>query len=636
MSEQLNKTGNLAESADIRCAAYTRYSSAKQKETSTEDQIRNARKLAAEKDWPILDEYIRSDEELSGRTIVGRNGLADLIRLAQQRPRPFDCILIDDTSRLGRYLPDVLRECDRLMHYGVFVYFVSDRLDTRDEHARIVHLLKGYGDERFIKDHGNRVRRGQEGRVLHGYIHGSKCYGYKNVPVYTENPRTGRQELIGVTQEKIPAQAEVVRRICQMRASEFSFGRIAKTMKAEGIAPPANPHKNRAPAWYASTIKQITNNELYRGWRVWNRTQNAFNQAEGRKAVRKRPPSEWIRVEVPELRIISDELWERVQAVNRRGRDKYYATRQGGMNRTETSRTYLFSGSMMCEVCGGPYTVVCGKKPNVRYGCPNYRYRDTCTNRATILRTRLEQQLIAALSANLLDSRLEEERVREFTSQLTAQIELEEKLAREAELNSPKLSEERSDLQAQARNLVDAIARHGLSAFLSTQLEAVESRLAEIDRLLTAKPEKTLPNFTDEQIRTFLRQECKDFCELLAGDPIVAKHEIQKRIKRLVLMPRHTPNGTVLEVKGDVGLFQRADVMLDNVVDETVHHYTQPLSLGKPDPDSNVFWRISLSGIHLRTRVPVLRFSQAAVRNLAALRFPDSSAWLMLAMPGEL
>jgi hypothetical protein len=41
-------------------------------------------------------------------------------------------------------------------------------------------------------------------------------------------------------------------RICEIRASEVSFGRIAKTMKAEGIALPANPHTNRAPAWYAS------------------------------------------------------------------------------------------------------------------------------------------------------------------------------------------------------------------------------------------------------------------------------------------------------------------------------------------------------------------------------------------------
>jgi Recombinase len=94
-----------------------------------------------------------------------------------------------------------------------------------------------------------------------------------------------------VTQEKIPAQVDVICRICEMRASEVSFGRIARTMKAGGIVPPAHPHTNREPAWYASTIKQITNNELYRGWRVWNRTQNAFNRPEGKKGVRKRPPS---------------------------------------------------------------------------------------------------------------------------------------------------------------------------------------------------------------------------------------------------------------------------------------------------------------------------------------------------------
>ncbi len=81
----------------------------------------------------VLDEFIRCDEEQTGRTMIGREGLADLMRLAQQRPRPFDCILIDDTSRLGRNLPDVLRICDTFMLYGVFIYFVSDRLDSRDE-----------------------------------------------------------------------------------------------------------------------------------------------------------------------------------------------------------------------------------------------------------------------------------------------------------------------------------------------------------------------------------------------------------------------------------------------------------------------------------------------------------------------
>jgi len=235
-----------------------------------------------------------------------------------------------------------------------------------------------------------------------------------------------------------------------------------------------------------------------------------------------------------------------------------------------------------------------------------------------------------------LDERLEEERVREFTSQLKARIELEEKLGREGASNSSQLKEERSELQIRAGHLVEAIEQHGISSLLSSQLSALEARLAEIERLLTAKPASTLPTFSDDQIRQFLHKESQDFCQVLVGDAETAKREIQKRIKKLVLTPTQTATGTVLEVTGDVGLFQRPDVMVNNLMDETVHHYTQPLSLGKPDPQSDVFWRISLSGIHLRTRVPVLRFSQAAVRNLAALRFPNSSAWLTLAMPEEL
>jgi hypothetical protein len=109
------------------------------------------------------------------------------------------------------------------------------------------------------------------------------------------------------------------------------------------------------------------------------------------------------------------------------------------MNRTAASRLYLFSGSMVCGLCGGNFTVIGGKAPNVRYGCPNYRFRDTCTNTVSILRTRIEQQLISALSANLLDERLGEERIREFSAQLKARIQLEAKLAREAGSNGSQL-----------------------------------------------------------------------------------------------------------------------------------------------------------------------------------------------------
>jgi hypothetical protein len=49
-----------------------------QSSTSSEDQLRNCRALATANGWDVLDEYIRSDEELTGRTLVGREGIADL------------------------------------------------------------------------------------------------------------------------------------------------------------------------------------------------------------------------------------------------------------------------------------------------------------------------------------------------------------------------------------------------------------------------------------------------------------------------------------------------------------------------------------------------------------------------------
>ncbi len=397
------------------------------------------------------------------------------------------------------------------------------------------------------------------------------------MPVPDENRKGsfGKPALIGVKQQIIPEQAEVVKQIMWMRADGLSFGRVAQSLIAQGITPPRNPNKASIPAWYPSTIKQITNNELYRGWRVWNRKQNVFNQAERTKSRRNRATSEWIRVEVPELRIISDELWDKVQAVNRQRGDSY-AKRLGGLNRSEFSRTYLFSGVLYCGICGAPYTVICGKAPNVRYGCPNYRFRKTCTNRGNILRTRLEQQLIAALSRNLLRPELEEDVARQFSEQLKAAVENEARLANEAVSNGPRLREQQGELQRQAANVVDGIRQHGISPFLSTELATLESRLAEIDRQLVAKPAPRPRVFSEDQMREFLRRASQQFFEVLTSDPERGKLEIQKRIKKLVLTPRETPDGRRLEVTGDVALFVGDAVMENSSLEGIAQHYIPP------------------------------------------------------------
>jgi site-specific DNA recombinase len=574
-----NSSGGAEQQPVIRCAIYARYSSEAQRETSIDDQIRNCRAAAERNGWLVLDQYIRSDPKLTGRTFVGRAGLAELIRLAKTKPRPFDLILVDDTSRFGRYLPDVLRESDALAHHGVSLYFASDRLDSRDEAFRFAYIIKGIGDEQYVRGLSQKVHRGQEGCIRRGYAAGGTCYGYKNRLISDSSPsgRGGTATVLGALPEIIPEEADIVRRIMDMRATGLGFGTISKTLNAEGVPAPQRKYNGRIQQrWFGSAIKEICKNEIYHGVRVWNRTQCVFNSAEGTKVKRKRPQSEWVRVEVPQLAIISDELWTKVQAVNKRNRDKTYGRRIGGMNRTETSRTYLFSGILTCGVCGGRFTVVGGKAPKVFYGCRNHRYRQACPARVTIRRERMEQQLVAAISANLLDPRLAQERCHEFAEQLKVRIELEERLARDAELKSPALEQERSALEIQARHLVDAIAQHGISSFLSAQLETVESRLGEIEHLLSAKPAANLPVVTEEQIREFLRKECKDFCEVLTGDRELARQEIQKRIKNLSVTPKETPGGAVLEVSGDIELLRTGDVLLGSPLEGIAQHYKLP------------------------------------------------------------
>jgi site-specific DNA recombinase len=62
-----------------RCAIYARFSSDMQNKTSIDDQIRECKDAAARYGWTVLDEYIRFDEATSGQSLVGRDGLLELL-----------------------------------------------------------------------------------------------------------------------------------------------------------------------------------------------------------------------------------------------------------------------------------------------------------------------------------------------------------------------------------------------------------------------------------------------------------------------------------------------------------------------------------------------------------------------------
>ncbi len=170
----------------VRCAIYARFSSDAQRRTSIEDQLRRCREYAAQQGWVVVEEFVRCDEARSAATLAGRDALQSLLAASRTSPPPFDCLMVDDTSRLARYLPDVLSMNDRLQYNGVFIYAVAQRLDCREKTSRPLLTLHGMMDEQFLVSLGEKVHRDQEGRALNGFQPGGSAMDIATFPSKTQ------------------------------------------------------------------------------------------------------------------------------------------------------------------------------------------------------------------------------------------------------------------------------------------------------------------------------------------------------------------------------------------------------------------------------------------------------------------
>jgi site-specific DNA recombinase len=545
--------------ATVRCAIYARYSSDLQRLTSIEDQLRRCREYAAQQGWTVVEEFVRCDEARSAATLAGREALQSLLAASKSSPPPFDCLMVDDTSRLARYLPDVLKMNDSLQYIGVFIYAVAQRLDCREKTSRPLLTLHGMMDEQFLVSLGEKVHRGQEGRALNGFQPGGKCYGYRNVPIEdpTRSGKYGRFAISGVKLEIDEAEAAVIRRIFEMYAGGSSQAAIAKTLNAEGVLAPNPPRTRQVRAWCVSSIFEMLRNERYRGVFVWNRTRKERNPETGRKTSRPRPESDWKRIEIPEWRIVSEELWERVQARKRFAGKRFSASQLGGFHSTERSKRYIFSGFLVCGVCGSKMVIASGsgKRGYVKYGCPSHRYRGTCSNGLMIRQDRLETQLIAGLKERISKSDLIEYALKQFQEGLQKRLrDIQEQTLKAADAVTT-LQSQRRDLKTRANNLGDAIGQMGHSATLLQQLATVESEIERIDERLAVANQPLDLAFSIETIRDFVADKTLDFKAAFDSEPVKAKEILARHIERLVLTPREAEDGPVYDVSGDIDLF---------------------------------------------------------------------------------
>lgn len=201
---------------------------------------------------------------------------------------------------------------------------------------------------------------------------------------------------------------------------------------------------------------------------VWNRSKWIRNPDTGKRKRVERDASEWITVEQPELRIISDDLWRRVQAKRQYADGRGAAVKEGIAKGKRSGGPYprhLLSGLLQCGVCGGKYTVV----DRYRYGCATHkeRGRHACTNALKVPLTLADKLLLDGLKEQLFTK----ERLRRFereTTRLLAQ-------ACKSNASDAKAATKRlKALDKEIANLTAAIRELGLSPALRDELRTAE------------------------------------------------------------------------------------------------------------------------------------------------------------------
>ncbi len=404
----------------MRAAIYARFSSDLQDIRSINDQVALARKYAEGRGLSVFKCY--DDAAISGASTVNRPGLQRLIRDAEGKH--FDVIVTESLDRLSRNQADIAALYERLCFIGVRVETLADGVVSE------IHVgLKGTMSALFLKDLAQKTRRGQVGRVKAGRIPGGKSYGY---------------DVVGGTEDRGQRavnenEANIVRRIFR----EYAAGRgpmaIVKGLNGERLPGPAGGVWN-ATALLGSPKRRngILNNELYRGVIVYNRQRFVKHPMTGKRVARENPEADWLRQEVPDLRIVEDGLWEAVQA--RR------AARGGPHLYHQRRPRRPLSGLIYCGCCGARYIIA----THDYLRCSARASSGTCGNGRTILMAEIEQRVLGSLREKLLEPDMVQTAIEEYCRERT-------QLAKQRRQARHRLEGELADVQAKIERAMDML-----------------------------------------------------------------------------------------------------------------------------------------------------------------------------------
>jgi len=383
----------------LRAAYYARYSTDGQEADSIDRQFMVCGSIASREGFVHSERYRFSDPEVSGGTPRRAGYLAMLAAAARGE---FEVLIAEDISRLWRNMEMQTRDINELL--GLRIAIVTQAEDTRRDNDLVMLNLKGSMNEANRKEIGRRVRNKLQLLAKNGRPAGGRPYGY--IPAAQSD--SGQIEIVD-------AQAEIVRQIFEWRASGWSGREIAQELNARAVPSPGAawkrngdiPGRKRADGeWVRSAIigdvrrgTGILNNPIYKGDVVWGRSR--WIRSPRDSAIRRceliDDPEELIVHHAERLRIVSDDLWNRAQAVQCARTPRSEAIRAAKRQLGRGPALWL-SSLLVCSECGSTYV----QYGRTDYVCSGFHNGSTCSNGMRFRIADIEAAVLEALEMDFL------------------------------------------------------------------------------------------------------------------------------------------------------------------------------------------------------------------------------------------
>jgi DNA invertase Pin-like site-specific DNA recombinase len=362
--------------------------------------------------------------------------------------------------------------------------------------------VKGVFQEEFIDQLRLKVLRGMEDAFRQGLNIRCLCFGYKLVPKI-ENEEFVINAKGKVLMEKAidDDQATIVREAFDLYAAGTSTTQIARQFndrKAGG--------KN---TWCASTLATMFARRIYAGEEVDGIRSIRRDPATGKQIREFLPEDKWRRRPAEHLRIVSDELWHKVQERHRACSEVFKARRPGEPGRASLYPKLLFRP--LCSYCGTELILGhSGKNPS--FFCPTgHERRKNCRIYGYKAVSIIDRSLLAYASHQLIDDAAIKGLVK------SANRHLKVEAAKPSE-DVTELRVQLKDIESRLKQLV-AVADlcHEKPAAIANKVDGISREKAELEkRIQVASAPKThkLRPLKESDVREML----SDLRGLLATD----------------------------------------------------------------------------------------------------------------------